>query len=232
MLTLARLIVVSFLAGSLVAGGAAALELPNVEYSADSYIETAEKVMNGKVYYAPGKERREYLESGEKMIMIIRQDKKRAWVLMPEEKMYMDMQMSGGRSDDLSGYQIEQTRVGEETVNGVRTTKSKIIMTGPQGSKMGGFFWTSREGIVVKMDAIAVDKSSKDRIKIELRNLQVGAQDPALFEIPAGYSSAMGGFGGVMGGMGGGDSKKGAKQPKSDEEKGGFGLQDALKLLR
>jgi len=226
------------LAGLVTAAAAAAMQPPKVEYSADSNMETADFTQSGKVHYAPGKERREYVESGEKMIMIIRHDKKRIWMLMPEEKMYMDMQMSGGRKGDLSGYQIDQTRVGEETVNDVRTTKYKIIMTGPKGEKFGGFFWTTREDIVMKMDAISADKGSKDRIKMELKNLKIGAQDPSLFEVPAGYSSGMpgmGGLGGMMGGMrGGGDERREPQPaPKSGEPQGGggFGLGDMLKMI-
>lgn len=248
----ALLRVVSFLAALLIATGAGAAgnwEQPQVDYTADSYFETAQGVMQGKVYYSPGKERREYTESGEKMIMIMRHDKKRIWMLMPEEKMYMDMQMTGERGEDMSAWNIQQTRVGEETVNGVRTTKYKIIMTSPKGSKMGGFFWTTRENILVKMDAIAVDKGSKERMKIELKNLQIGAQKAALFEVPPGYSAGgmpgMGGMGGMpglggMGGAAGGDERRepqpaptsGEPQPQPQQGGGGFGLGDVLKILR
>jgi len=165
---------------------------PQVEYSADSLIETAEVSMKGHVNYTPTRERREMVmgSGGDKMITITRHDKKVAWTLMPSEKMYMEVslaQASANAKDDTSKYKIEQTVVGPETVNGVSTTKSKIIMTGPKGEKMGGFMWTTKENIVVKMDAIAIDKKQKHRYKTELTNLKVGKQDPKLFEVPAGY---------------------------------------------
>lgn len=240
----------AFLAGLLIAAATNAAEWrpPQVDYTADSYFETAQGVMQGKVYYSPGKERREYTESGEKMTMIIRHDKKRIWMLIPEEKMYMDMQMTGERGEDMSAWKIQQTRVGDETVNGVRTTKYKILMTSPKGSKMGGFFWTTPENILVKMDAIAVDKGSKERMKIELKNLQVGAQRASLFEVPAGYSSGMPGMGGMggmpglgnLGGMAGGGERpepqpappSGEPQPKPQPGGGGFGIGDVLKMLQ
>lgn len=93
---------------------------------------------------------------------------------------------------------------------------------------MGGFIWTSKEGITVKLDAISVDKSSKERFSIELKNLHVGKQDPALFEIPAGYTRMdMGGMGNMPGG--GGNSNK---QLQGKKEGGGFGLKNALDLLK
>ena len=166
------------------------------------------------------------------MLMITRQDKKVAWTLMPSEKMYMETSISQAKAkDDLSSYKIEQTVVGPETVNGVSTTKSKIIMTGPKGEKMGGFMWTTRENILVKMDAIAVDKNQKHRFKTELTNLKVGKQDAALFEIPSGYTTMdMGGMGKMMGGGDKDDDNKGAGS--KSKEKGGFGFQDAIKLLK
>lgn len=163
---------------------------PRAEYSADTVIETAEMSMKGRVYYTPTRERREMVvgSGGDKMITITRQDKKVIWMLMPAEKMYMETKNTESKAkDDLSDYKIEQTVVGPDKVNGVSVTKSKIIMTGAKGEKMGGFMWTTKENITVKIDAIAIDKKQKHRYKTELTNLKVGKQDPKLFEVPAGY---------------------------------------------
>jgi hypothetical protein len=221
-------------AGLVLAGPAVAMPPANVEYSADSSMETADGVMNGTVHVAPGKERREYVMDGEKSVMIMRHDKKLMWMLMPQDQAYMEMKLDqrGARKDDLSAYKIDQTTIGPDTVNGVKTTKSKIVMTGPKGDKLGGFWWASKEGIVVKMDAIAVDKNSKERFKIELKNLKIGKQKPSLFEIPADYSKmdmGMGGLGNMMGGGGKGDDGKPAPKEK---KKSGFGLKDAIDLLK
>ena len=188
------------------AAQAASPSQPQVEYSADSVIETAEVSMKGRVYYTPTRERREMeVGGGDKMMMIMRHDKKVVWTLMPSEKMYLEMnlaQASAGDNSDLSQFKIEQTVIGPETVNGVSTTKSKIIMTGPNGEKMGGFMWVTKENIMVKMDAIAIDKKEKHRFKTELTNLKIGNQDPALFEVPAGYEKmSMPGMPGQGGGF-------------------------------
>lgn len=165
---------------------------PQVEYSADTLLETEEISIKGRVHYTPTRERREMVESGsgEKMITITRHDKKVVWTLMPADEMYLEMRpgkSKAGAKDDLSKYKIEQTVMGVETVNGVSATKNKIIMTGEKGEKMGGFMWVTKDKIMVKIDAIALDKKQKHRFKSELTNLKVGKQDPKLFEIPAGY---------------------------------------------
>ena len=194
-------------------------------YSADSYLETADGVVKGPIHYVPGLERREYVdESGGNMVMIVRHDKKVVWMVMPEDGIYMEMKFpEEGRKDDLGAYQIETTAIGPETVNGVETTKNKIIMVGPNGDKLGGFSWVTKEGIVVKMDAIAVEKGSKERLKLELKDLQIGQQDASLFEIPGGFTRMeMGGFGSPPGGTG--------KPPKG--KKKGMGLKDAVNLFK
>ena len=222
--------------GLALATSAFAQQGPKVQYSADSVFETADSVQQGKVYYAPGKERREYVEDGQNMVMIIRNDKRKIWMLMPDDKMYMEMEMpEGGRKDDVSGYKMEGSVVGPETINGVETTKTKMIMTAPDGTKMGGFSWTSKEGINIKVDAIAVDKKSKERFKTELSNLQIGKQDPALFEVPKDYTTmAMGGLGGMVTGDDdeGGDDAGAEPQPEEPKKKKKFSLKNPLEFLK
>ena len=184
-------------------GAMAATDRPNVEYSADQSIETEAAAMKGKVYSTPTKERREMSQGGANMIMITRFDKKVIWTVMPEEKMYMEMPMKeSGEKTDMSAYKIEQTPLGEEKLDGQVMDKSKIVMTHSSGSKMGGFMWTTKQGILAKMDAIAVDKGSKNRFKMEQTNIKVGKQPADLFEIPKGFQLMnMGGMGDMLKGM-------------------------------
>lgn len=177
----------------------AALPEPKVEYSADTTMETAHGAMEGRVFHARGKERREMNASGERMVSITRQDKKVMWMLMTEQKAFMEMPLGSSQDqNDLSGWTFEQTVVGPEEIDGLKTTKAKVIAKGPRGEKMGGFWWTTGDGVMVRMDMLAVEKGSKMRIKTELKNLKVGKQDPALFEVPAGFSKMqMPGMGGM-----------------------------------
>jgi hypothetical protein len=224
-------------AGFVWAAPALAMQPASVEYAADWNMETANGAVKGRIYQAPNKERREMNNDGEKMVMIMRRDKKMAWSLMPSERMYFEMKMSDPKvgKDDPMNYDVEQTVIGPDTVNGVKTTKSKIIMKEkkPNGSKMGGFWWMTKDNIMMKLDVISVDKGRKDRMKMELDNLKIGKQDASLFEVPSGYSKMdMGGMGKMM--MGGEDSGADAKGDgaKTSKEKSGFGIKDAMKLLK
>lgn len=221
----------------------------SVAYSADYIMETADGADRGKIFSTPGKERRESVTpDGSTMITIRRDDLQKIWMLMPAERMYMEMNTgdaspSGQRPVDPDDFQSEMTVVGPENLAGVDTIKHKVVMTGADGSKMGGFWWTTADGIPVKMDMIAKDGGSKLRLKRELSNLEIGPQAPELFEIPPGYNSMAAGLGvGVGKGLLGLPSGESAEQePAATEQaeppprKKGFGLgtlKDALDKVR
>lgn len=211
--------------------------VPKVEYSADQTMETSETSMDGKVYVTPSKERREMNMSGETVTMIMRRDKKIAWTIMPSEQMYMEMSFNDAaqQSGNLDNYKIETTAMGSENINGVNCEKSKIVMTKQDDdTKMGGFWWMTKDNIMMKMDMLAIDKGNKMRIKLELNNLKVGKQNPSLFEIPAGYSKMsmpnMQNIQDMMKGAGGNESPQ--QQGSEKSNKGGFNFNDALKMIR
>lgn len=183
-----------------VAAWAAPPPEPKVDYSADSTMEVEEMTMKSRIYYTPGKQRME-MGGAEGSVTIIRRDKKVMWNLMGD--MYMEMPLD--QSQDPQDMDVQMTTVGEETVNGIKTTKSKVIATKKDGSKFGGFFWTTKDHITVKMDLLSKEGNEKMRITQELTNLKIGKHDPKLFEIPPGYTKND--MGAMMGGMGGGGGK-------------------------
>ena len=179
---------------------------PQAEYSADATVENEEGTTKQKIFVTPTKERKEMLTgSGEGAVQIFRYDNKVLWMLMPSEKMYMEHSIGGGPSkgSDTSQWTYEDTAMGEETLNGVRVTKYKTIATSTDGKKYGGFSWRTREGINVKQDLLYKEGNDKKRMMTELSNLQIGSQDPRLFEIPEGFTKFdMGGMMGMMGRQG------------------------------
>ncbi len=159
-----------------------------VDYSADNTMETeGGMTMKSRIYHTANKDRME-MGGSDGMTSITRKDKKVVWQLMGN--MYMEMPMDTSNTSGIDAFDIvEQTEVGQETINGVKTTKSKVVAVKKDGSgKFGGFFWTTKEGITVKMDMLSKDGDKKMRMTSALTNLKIEKQDPALFEIPAGYT--------------------------------------------
>lgn len=158
---------------------------PDTEYSGVRQVVMAEGSFTQTVHHSHGKERNEMQMEGMSMISIIRPDKNIAWQLMPMQKMYMEVdiksanKMSGNAPDDVT---IE--KVGSETLDGINTTKYKILM---KDKSAGGFIWLSPENIPVKMDFLSKEGKEKNRVTMTLKNLKVEPQEAALFELPPGY---------------------------------------------
>lgn len=179
---------------------AAPLPPPSVDYSADREIVTAQGDLVGRVYHAGGKERAEMEMGGMKMITIIRPDRQLIWTLMPMQKMYQELdfddeppmgpQLSAAPPQDMT-----ISKVGSEKVEGHDTTKYQLTLADESAS---GFIWLTRDNIPVKMDMLSEDGGQKIRMQMTLKNLKIGKQDPALFELPAGYQK-LPSMGGLMG---------------------------------
>jgi hypothetical protein len=133
-----------------------------------------------------------FFVSGEKLRMetassvaIIRPDKNVMWMLMPHQKMYMEMPIDPSKvpatSEKYQG-EIERTLIGKEDVDGRITDKYRIVSTNA-GAKTIIFQWFSPDiGIPVK--TAAEDGSWT----MEYKNIKMGGQPDSLFEIPAGYN--------------------------------------------
>jgi len=209
------------------------MEEPRVEYSADMVITAENEATSYKIYHAlGGKQRQEMNFEGTSQAVITRPDKKVSWVLMPEQKMYMETgfeqaseQMAqGSQPPDMSECAMDATPAGSESINGVQATRSKISMSCPNNFKYDGDMWVTKEGIMVKMDATTVADGHRSRFQTELKNLKVGKQNPALFEIPAGYEKlSPAGMGSMMpqGAFSRGETARPSPEPSSS------GMEDA-----
>jgi hypothetical protein len=131
-------------------------------------------------------------------LVITRRDKEVTWNVMSAHKMYMETDQRAARQQ-TAGIPADVTfsQVGPDTVEGVATTKYKLLM---KDGKAGGFMWFTAEGIMIKMDAVQKEGKDSSRITMTLKNLQIGPQDPQLFEVPSDYTKMAGGlaFGGMV----------------------------------
>jgi hypothetical protein len=174
------------------------LPVAKVEYSATRVIESDAGTFEGRVYVARDRERTEMNTGGMQSITIVRKDLGRSWMIMPTQRMYQEMDMKRALKQTGAPVDVAQiTEVGRETVNGYATTKYKLVM---KDGSAGGFMWFTDEGIAIKMDMLSKEGGRKQRITVTLADLQIGEQDPQLFEVPNGFNK-LPSFGGVFGGM-------------------------------
>lgn len=172
------------------------------EFSADMYNtlngKDKDMVQQAKIYMVKDKLRMEPQQRGEGMggVVIVNMATQTSTVLMPQQKMYMEMPYGQGpqrqafsffRTGDVSNacgdwqklpanHGATCRKVGNETVNGRNTVKY-------EGIKADG-----------TTDYVWLDPNLRFPVKWqskngagELRNISVGSQPASLFTVPAGY---------------------------------------------
>ncbi len=173
------------------AGG---LPSPTVAYSADVSITAGAMHLTGKVYSAPGMQRREILFGKNRPILvqqIIRYKQSLMWHLLPVQRQYAETNPYAGNwlwdGFHASGFTAEEaTALGLETIDGTATTKYQIVTTRADGRRNRGIIWVMDNGIALKGEVM--ESAATLRPVMELQNIAVGPQDPALFELPTGYT--------------------------------------------
>ncbi len=174
------------------------MPLPKVDYSADTVMTVdgapggGPMTIQGKIHYSKGDERREIEMMGQRSVVIRKQQKDVTWILMPEQQMYMESShaQDKGQKDPAKAWRdtdLEMTREGSETINGVNAEKYRIVATEPDGTTTEGFVWLTREHIPVKMEGSNSHRGRTTNFSMEYSNLRIGKQDPQLFAIPSGY---------------------------------------------
>ncbi len=174
----------------------------NAAFSGTRHMETKDGQIDSFVRQDGGKTRMEMNVGEMSGVVITRPDIGKNYMLMPSMGMYRELDFKGlqeaGSSDvDFS----EASKVGRETINGYDCTKFKARFKDKQGGEGGGYYWVSDDGILMKVDMIYQSRKQKgQRMVMEMRELEIGPQDPTEFEVPANLSKM--GFGSMMGQMG------------------------------
>lgn len=173
---------------------------PTVAYEGTRVMTGVDQTVEAKYrYLPPGKHLQEMTLEGMSVSIVIRRDLGVAWTIFPPALGNMHMEMAideaehGGPS--MEGV-VEYEALGEEDVNGWPTTRYRVVLKG-DGRDAEAFYWITEHWIPVRME-ISMRDDPRETVTMEIRDLQIRDQDPALFELPAG-SRAMPGMGGMPG---------------------------------
>lgn len=174
------------------------------QFKADMQMSGGGSNMQGKVYFSGGKVRMEMDMEGHNQAMIVDPAKSVLYMLMPEDKMYMEM--SANAPGPMKTPKVEAMdpanpcgskgittckKIGTETVNGYASEKWEFLQ---EGQKYTAWIATKLR--------IPIKTMGADGTAMEFRNIVEGEQPANLFVVPAGYEKMdMGGMGGMMGGM-------------------------------
>jgi len=164
------------------------------------------QTMNGKFYFSGEKLRIDMNTERGNMIMVHNIPEKVTYMIMPQQKMYMEMHAGQSpmmkRAPDIRNLKsfdpnnpcasLTDTtceKVGSETVNG-RSTDKWIFTDKKTGEKTTAW--------VDKKLHFPIKTLSQDGSEMDFTNIQEGAPDSSLYEIPAGYRKLD--MGAMMGG--------------------------------
>jgi len=156
------------------------------EFSADT-ISTfqGDKQLKGRLFFKTDRFRMEMKPHNDmSMVIITRLDKKVAWNLMPETKMYMEIPFdmkNKPKIDEKYEGEIERKEVGRETIDGHPTIKY-LITYKVDNDKHQVYQWLATD-IKMPVKTAAVDGSWGQ----EFKNIKMGSQSYSLFELPTDY---------------------------------------------
>ena len=166
---------------------AATLGEARIGFSADRTLVFDGRVYQGKIWTMPGKERHEQAIQAFRPVFLLRADNPLGEVVLPQ--LHTIVQFAIPPELRLFNHpDLRKDPVGEETVNGIATTKYKIDQTVPEGHAAGAL-WLSRDGIPMRLAGSFTATNGKvSTLRWELRHVKIGPQPAALFEAPQGFS--------------------------------------------
>lgn len=158
-----------------------------IAYSAERTVTVNGRTYRGMVFHRPGYDRHEQEIHGIAEVIILDAAAKRGYLILPMLKTYVAFAFPELMAD-LDSPALRRAPVGHETVNGIRTTKYRIDETAANGTRAHGFVWVSDKGVLMRIAGTVArpGRSKPMTIRMELANLAVGPQDPALFRLPSG----------------------------------------------
>lgn len=166
--------------GTAVTGNAA-------EFSADMIQKSPMGNTNGKVFVKGENLRQEMNMGGQNQIMIFQKDKGVVWILMPGQRMYMEM-AAGGQQNMATPTPEEMEKMGdkkdlgEEKVNGYKCKKYRYTSNDPSVGTTT--MWISKKlNFPIKTEM----EGSSGPMSMEYKNIQEKKLPESLFKIPAGY---------------------------------------------
>jgi hypothetical protein len=166
---------------------AAMLGDATLSYSAFRTVTVDGHSYRGRVFHVPGHERHEQEMAGFAEVVLLDARAKEGVLLLPDIKAYVDFAFPPIMAE-FDDPDLRNAALGQEMVNGVRTTKYRIDHTAADGSQASGFAWVSGQGVLMRIDGTFLQRGATHgtSITMELAELKPGPQDRRLFELPPG----------------------------------------------
>ncbi len=196
-------VLVVFAAAHPLAAGARMLGDPSVPFSADRSLTVGERSFTGRLYATPGSQRHEQQIAGVDQVIILHGKDARGWLVLPGLNSYVEFWFTPAAAE-LNSDDLLSTKLGEEPVNGLQTTKYRIEHVAHDGTLVDGYVWLTSDGIPMRLDGTYTPAhgGKPTPVHLELSNVRREKQNAALFAIPQNMMKLPGGSLGPLLGVG------------------------------
>ena len=160
-----------------------------VEYAATSLFETDGRTTPGRLWRTRSALRYEGRQFGRLSTVIARLDRSLGWLVMAEARLALETDFSAldVPIDVLNGGgDMRQVREGRERMNGLDTVRIRVERNTGSGSHFAGHVWATDEGVIARLAGEGENRGRHGRTLMNFRDVQIGALDPGLFEVPRG----------------------------------------------
>jgi hypothetical protein len=177
-----------------IAGPGIAETVPELDtaYSAALRGDTGGTEIRGHIWVDGKKHRVEMSMAGTANTSIVREDTGEVFVWGSDDDRAMRLDYGADTSSIWSAQQIRNMNPrfqGRDTVNGEAALRFAISGENALGIPQQGHVWLTPDGILVKTETTADFGGETLRAVTELVDVERGAQDPALFELPPGMTA-------------------------------------------
>jgi hypothetical protein len=175
------------LAAAPAAAPAETLGNPQIGFTAERLLVFDGHSYVGRMWNMPGEQRHEQSLAAVKPIFILHADSTIGDLVLANLHMAVEFGLPRVLAA-LSRPALLGRPVGHETVNGIATIKYAVDKTVAQG-RLAGALWLGDYGIPMRCDGSFTGHDGRvSTVHWELRKVEIGRQDAALFEVPPGYS--------------------------------------------
>jgi hypothetical protein len=159
---------------------------PQIGFRADRVLVFDGHRYVGRMWNMPGEQRHEQVLPAVKPVFILHADSAIGDIVLDNLQIAVEFALPRVLAA-LSRPNLLGRPVGHETVNGIATTKYAVDKSIAQGH-LAGALWLSDRGIPMRCDGSFTGHGKVSTVHWELRNVEIGRQDAALFAVPPGYS--------------------------------------------
>lgn len=157
-------------------------------YTAVQLIDTTPGPFRNWLYVDGERERQDASLGGGTVTTIIRRDRGVAWLLIPAKRQYEEVPLdeAGPASVEARFAGLERRALGSVLLDG--GIRAEHYAWHAEDGHLVAWSWVSADGITRRAEWLADPATGAPAAVIRLEDVRLGPQDPALFELPAGYT--------------------------------------------